>query len=63
VLSIAGVMLVLCRGDWHALANVHLVLGDVFVLIATLCWAWYSITISTLTRFCSEATPLRWRRS
>ena len=46
VLSIAGVMLVLCRGDWHALANVHLVLGDVFVLIATLCWAWYSWLLS-----------------
>lgn len=46
VLSIAGVLLVLCRGDWHALANVHLVLGDVFVLIATLCWAWYSWLLS-----------------
>jgi drug/metabolite transporter (DMT)-like permease len=46
VLSIIGVMLVLCRGDWHALANVHLVLGDVFVLIATLCWAWYSWLLS-----------------
>jgi drug/metabolite transporter (DMT)-like permease len=46
VLSIAGVMLVLCRGDWQALAKVHLVLGDVFVLIATLCWAWYSWLLS-----------------
>jgi drug/metabolite transporter (DMT)-like permease len=46
VLSIIGVMLVLCRGDWHALANVHLVLGDVFVLVATLCWAWYSWLLS-----------------
>ena len=46
LLSIMGVVLVLCRGDWHALANVHLVLGDVFVLIATLCWAWYSWLLS-----------------
>jgi drug/metabolite transporter (DMT)-like permease len=46
LLSIIGVMLVLCRGDWHALANVHLVLGDVFVLVATLCWAWYSWLLS-----------------
>jgi drug/metabolite transporter (DMT)-like permease len=46
VLSIVGVMLVLCRGDWRALANVHLVLGDVFVLIATVCWAWYSWLLS-----------------
>jgi hypothetical protein len=28
------------------LANVHLVLGDVFVLIATACWAWYSWLLS-----------------
>jgi drug/metabolite transporter (DMT)-like permease len=46
MMSIAGVLLVLCRGDWHALANVHLVLGDVFVLIATACWAWYSWLLS-----------------
>ena len=46
LLSMTGVLLVLCRGDWHALANVHLVLGDVFVLIATACWAWYSWLLS-----------------
>ena len=46
VLSIAGVLLVLCRGDWQALANVHWVLGDVFVIIATVCWAWYSWLLS-----------------
>ena len=46
LLSISGVLLVLCRGDWQALANVHLVLGDVFVLIATVCWAWYSWLLS-----------------
>ena len=46
MMSIFGVLLVLCRGDWHALANVHLVLGDVFVLIATACWAWYSWLLS-----------------
>jgi drug/metabolite transporter (DMT)-like permease len=42
LLSILGVLVVLCRGDWQALAHVHLVLGDVFVLIATACWSWYS---------------------
>ena len=42
VLSIAGVLLVLCRGDVQALAQVELVMGDVFVLIATAAWAWYS---------------------
>lgn len=46
VLSIAGVLLVLCRGDWSALANVQLVIGDVYVLIATACWAFYSWLLS-----------------
>jgi len=49
VLSIAGVLLVLCRGDWHALMQVQLVLGDVFVLIATACWAWYSWLLAQTT--------------
>lgn len=42
VLSIAGVLLVLCRGDVQTLAQVELVMGDVLVLIATAAWAWYS---------------------
>jgi drug/metabolite transporter (DMT)-like permease len=46
LLSILGVLVVLCRGDWQALAKVHLVLGDVFVLIATACWSWYSWLLS-----------------
>ena len=46
MMSIIGVLLVLCRGDWHALANVNLVVGDVFVLIATASWAWYSWLLS-----------------
>ena len=41
-LSIIGVLLVLCRGEWAQLAQLHLVVGDVYVLIATLAWAWYS---------------------
>ena len=42
VLSIFGVLLVLSRGDWQALMNVQLVVGDVFVLMATVAWAGYS---------------------
>ncbi|NBU19260.1 MAG: DMT family transporter [Betaproteobacteria bacterium] len=42
VLSIAGVLLVLGRGDWNTLANVQLVIGDIYVLIATACWGFYS---------------------
>ena len=46
VLSIAGVLLVLCRGEWSQLVNFHLVPGDVYVLIATIAWAWYSWLLS-----------------
>ena len=46
VMSIIGVMLVMCRGDWQLLAQVQFVEGDVFVLIATAAWAWYSWQIS-----------------
>ena len=45
-LSIAGVLLVLCRGDWHALLQVQWVVGDIYVLIATAAWSWYSWLLS-----------------
>ena len=41
-LSITGVLCVLGRGDWNTLQRVQLVMGDVYILIAVLCWAWYS---------------------
>ena len=42
VLSIAGVLVVLARGDWQQLLAVRLVPGDVYVLLATAAWAVYS---------------------
>ena len=42
VLSIAGVLLVLSRGQWALLTQVRLVPGDVYVLVATVAWAFYS---------------------
>ena len=42
VLSIAGVLLVLSRGQWALLTQVRLVHGDVYVLVATVAWAFYS---------------------
>ena len=44
--SIAGVLVVLSRGDWTLLAQVRLVAGDVYVLVATLAWAFYSWLLS-----------------
>lgn len=41
-LSIAGVLLVLSRGDWALLAQLRLVPGDLYVLLATAAWAFYS---------------------
>ncbi|HSV34948.1 MAG TPA: DMT family transporter [Ramlibacter sp.] len=42
VLSIAGVLLVMCRGEWALLLQVRLVPGDLYVLLATAAWALYS---------------------
>lgn len=42
LLSIAGVLLVLARGQWELLLQLRLVPGDLFVLLATAAWAWYS---------------------
>lgn len=41
-LSIAGVMLVLCRGQLELLLQVRLVPGDLYVLMASAAWAYYS---------------------
>ncbi|HET6787600.1 MAG TPA: DMT family transporter, partial [Aquabacterium sp.] len=41
-LSIAGVLVVLCRGDAAHLAQVRFVPGDLLMLLATAAWAVYS---------------------
>ena len=46
LMSILGVLVVLCRGEWQALANVHLVMGDLLMLIATVSWSCYSWLLS-----------------
>ncbi len=42
VLSIAGVLLVLSRGHLETLLQVQLLPGDIYILIAAICWAFYS---------------------
>ena len=42
LMSITGVLVVLSRGQWALLAQVRLVPGDIYVLLATLAWAFYS---------------------
>jgi len=41
-LSIAGVLLVLCRGQWELLLAMRLVPGDVYMILATIAWSFYS---------------------
>lgn len=41
-LSIAGVLLVLSRGDWRQLLALQLVPGDLFMIAATIAWSFYS---------------------
>ncbi|SFE30772.1 DMT family transporter [Paracidovorax konjaci] len=42
LLSIAGVLLVLSRGEWAQLLALRLVPGDLYMLLATISWAFYS---------------------
>lgn len=46
VLSIAGVAVVLSRGEWTQLMQVEFVVGDIYILLATACWALYSWLLS-----------------
>jgi drug/metabolite transporter (DMT)-like permease len=55
VLSMAGVRVVLSRGAWSELLALRLVPGDLFMLLATIAWAFYSwLLVKT-----SEPAPLR----
>ena len=41
-LSIAGVAMVLSRGHWETLLAMRLVVGDIYILLASMGWAYYS---------------------
>ena len=47
VLSVIGVCVVLSRGQWSELLALRLVAGDLFMLVATACWAGYSWLLAT----------------
>jgi drug/metabolite transporter (DMT)-like permease len=42
LLSIVGVLVVLCRGEWQQLAALRIVAGDVYMILATIAWSFYS---------------------
>ncbi|CAM3356354.1 DMT family transporter [Paracidovorax anthurii] len=42
LLSVAGVLVVLSRGEWAQLLALRLVPGDLYMVLATIAWAFYS---------------------
>jgi drug/metabolite transporter (DMT)-like permease len=44
-LAIAGVLHVLVRGDWPALAQLRINVGDAWIAVAVICWAAYSLLL------------------
>ena len=56
LLSMVGVLLVLAHGDLMRVADVRFVVGDLYMLVATATWAWYSWL---LTRTANDTHGLR----
>ena len=54
-LSMAGVALVLCRGQWALLMKLHLVPGDLYMVAASIAWAFYSWLLARTQE------PAEWR--
>ncbi|MCP9758372.1 DMT family transporter [Aquitalea sp. S1-19] len=48
LLALGGALVIVLRGDWHALLRFHLGIGDVGVLAAGLCWACYTVGLRKL---------------
>jgi drug/metabolite transporter (DMT)-like permease len=55
LLSIAGVLLVLCRGEWARLVALRLVPGDIYMIFAAIAWSFYS----WLLAYPTEPTEIR----
>lgn len=56
LLSMSGVLLVLAHGDLTRLSEIRFVAGDLYMLLATATWAWYSWL---LTRSANDTSGLR----
>jgi drug/metabolite transporter (DMT)-like permease len=50
-LSIAGVLLVLARGEWRHVLELRLVAGDLFMILATIAWSLYSWMLTRVRAF------------
>lgn len=58
VLSIVGVAMVLSHGEWRQLLGLRFVIGDVFMIVATMVWSVYSWSLSQSRD--SEAIRRNW---
>ena len=45
LLALAGVVMILLKGDWDTLAQLRINPGDAWVAVAVLCWAAYSLLL------------------
>ena len=59
LLSILGVLVVLCRGDVHQLAALRLVAGDLYMILATIAWSFYSWMLMQQRGSSADAPGLR----
>jgi drug/metabolite transporter (DMT)-like permease len=57
VISILGVTLVLTRGDLTSIFSMQVVVGDLFILLATIMWAFYSWMIGHPGKSTERAWP------
>jgi drug/metabolite transporter (DMT)-like permease len=60
LLCMAGVILVMAQGRWEVLQRVHLVPGDLLMLLASLVWALYSWLLARPPRSMSEGPSWDW---
>jgi drug/metabolite transporter (DMT)-like permease len=62
-LSLAGVLVVLARGDWAQLQKLQLVSGDLGMLLAALSWAFYSWQLARPAALLAGAKRPAWNWS
>ncbi|MDM4765626.1 DMT family transporter [Pelomonas sp. SE-A7] len=60
LLSLVGVALVLARGSWAALLQVHFVAGDLLMLLAVFSWSVYSWLLARPPESMRDETTGRW---
>mgnify|MGYP003513107014 CR=1 FL=1 len=60
LLSVAGVLTVVTRGAWATLADLHFVIGDLYMLLAVIGWALYSWLLAQPPAWLRPPPRQRW---